>query len=350
MSGMTANDQDPGAETASAATVTTPDPFLSAVGPASTFGIGSLPHRGADAAARLSMEAFDVLTLPSLPRRSPAESPIAQALVGTPGVTLGQYGTVAIDVARLDPAADVRTEWWRDAFVGFRTTIELARAEGYTGPVKWQFVGPISVGLALRRAGARPEIAFPMARRAVRCHLASLSSAISSALPASPQLVVIDEPFLDDLMSHDFPIAPDEAADLLSSAMAAVEPSAATGVHSCGATDLAPLLAAGPTVLSIPVRPTVSSAAGYLDRFLRAGGRIAWGAVPTEGPIGSGTARTIGRLHAAWSALAERGCDADLLRRQSFVTPQCGLGSLSTSVAERVCEATGLLSQAVRST
>ena len=41
--------------------------------------------------------------IPSLPRRSPAESLIAQAVVGTPGVTLGQYGAIAVDLDRLDP-------------------------------------------------------------------------------------------------------------------------------------------------------------------------------------------------------------------------------------------------------
>ena len=349
MASMTANEQDPGVTaSAPAGTVDAPARFLDVVAPAATLGVGSLPHRDATAAAQFSMGAFDVLTLPSLPRRSPAESPVAQALVGTQGVTLGQYGTVAIDVARLDPSAAVRTELWRDAFVGFRTTIELARAGGHEGPVKWQFIGPVSVGLALRRAGAPAAIAFPMALRVVRSHLASLSATIADALPMSPQLVVIDEPFLDDLMSRDFPIAPDEAADLLSSAMAAVEPSATIGVHSCGAADLAPLLSAGPTVLSVPARPSIASDASRLDRFLHNGGWIAWGAVPTEGPIGVAATRTTGRLHAAWNAMIERGCDPDRIRQQCLITPQCGLGTHSTSVADRVCLAATAVSRSVR--
>ncbi len=209
------------------------------------------------AAAEFRVETFDVLTLPSLPRRSPAEAPVAQALVGAPGVTLGQYGTVAIDLARLDPAAEVRTELWRDAFGGFRACLEVASERGHAGPVKWQFVGPISVGLTLVRAGASSDVAFPMAVRLVRSHLTSLVGAIADTLPGSPQLVVLDEPFLDDLMTHDFPIAPDEAIDLLSSAMAAVEASATVGVHTCGDVDLATLIASGPKVLSLPARPSL---------------------------------------------------------------------------------------------
>lgn len=322
--------------------------FLDAVPAAATVGIGSLPHRDAAAAALCSFTAFDVLTLPSLPRRSPAESPIAQALVGAPGVTLGQYGTVAIDVARLDPTVDVRTELWRDTFAGFRACLDLAVDRRHTGPVKWQFVGPISVGLALQRAGAPPAIAFPMALGLVRSHLESLSDSVRVVLPDSPQLVVLDEPFLDDLMSHDFPIAPDEAVDLLSSAMAAVEARATVGVHTCGEVDLATLLASGPKVLSLPARSSLVPYAGYIGRFLNNGGWVVWGAVPTEGPIGSGAGRSTGRLHALWRDLVERGCDPVRLRQQSLISPQCGLGNHSTSVAERVCSTAMAVSRAIQ--
>jgi hypothetical protein len=329
------------------AAATRPPEFLDVVPAAATIGIGSLPHRDVRAAAEFSFEAFDVLTLPSLPRRCPAEAPIAQALGGTPGVTLGQYGTVAIDVSRLDPEADVLTEFGSDRFAGFRTCLDLAVERGHDGPVKWQFVGPISVGVALRRAGATPDVAFSMASRVVRSHVRSIGARVSEALPKSPQLVVIDEPFLDDVMAHDFPIAPDEAVDLLSSAMASIEFSATVGVHVCGDIDVATLTASGPKVLSLPARPSLVPYAGYLARFLDRGGVIAWGAVPTEGPIGGAVGRTAARLEAVWRDLAERGCDPVRLREQSLISPQCGLGGHSTSVAERVCSTTRAVSRAV---
>ena len=322
--------------------------FLDTAPAAATIGVGGLPHRDVDAAAEFSFEAFDVLTLPSMPRRCPAEAPIAQALVGAPGVTLGQYGTVAIDVSRLDPAAAVRTEFGSDRFAGFRACLDLAVRRGHTGPVKWQFVGPISVGIALRRGGAPSDVAFSMASRVVQSHLRSLAARISDALPDAAQLVVIDEPFLDGLMAHDFPIAPEEAIDLLSSAMASVEMSATVGVHVCGDIDVATLVASGPKVLSLPARASLVPYAGYLARFLDEGGAIAWGAVPTEGPIGGAAGRTAGRLEALWGQLVDRGCDPTRIRRQSLISPQCGLGGLSTSVAERVCAIARAVSRSVQ--
>ena len=100
-----------------------------------TVGVASLPHRNARQAAEFVLASYDVPTMPSLPRRSPAESPIAQALIGVCGVTLGQYGTVAIDVGRLDPTAPVCTDLQRDHFTGFRTFLAVAAERGHAEPV-----------------------------------------------------------------------------------------------------------------------------------------------------------------------------------------------------------------------
>jgi hypothetical protein len=322
---------------------------LDVIAAGSTTGIGSLPHRNASQAVEFAFDAYDVPAIPSLPRRSPAESSIAQALVGAAGVTLGQYGTVAVDVERLDPTAPVETDLRSDNFVGFRTFLDVARTRQYAGPVKWQFVGPISLGVALRRAGAAPDVAFGVAAKAVGSHLSALSAAVSAAVPDAPQLVVLDEPFIDGLMSNDFPIAPDEAVDLLSSAMAVLEPKVAVGVHCCGDADVATLLESGPSVLSLPVSVSLVPLAGYLDRFLRNGGWIAWGAVATEGPIGVTSARSWHHMSKVWCELVQRGCDANLLRDQSLLSPECGLGTHSVAVADRLCHSLRDVSRSLRS-
>ena len=314
-----------------------------------TTGIGSLPHRRADRAAEFALTAYEVPAIPSLPRRSPAEGTVAQALVGIPGVTLGQYGTVAVDADRLDPDAEVETDLDDDGFVGFRTFLELAVERGHRGPVKWQFAGPISVGAALRRAGASAEVAHSVALEAVRSRLRVLGAAVADALPESRQLVVLDEPVAADLMSHGFPIAPDQAIDLLSAAMAAVESFATTGVHCCGDVDIATLLESGPQLISVPATSSLVSMAGYLDRFLGNGGWIAWGAIATEGPIGVTAGRTWKQLSSLWCELVQRGCDAERLLGQCLLTPQCGLGVHSPDVATRICRSLSDVSRSLRS-
>jgi hypothetical protein len=120
-----------------------------------TSGIGSLPHRDVDHAARFVLDHLALPAIPSLPRRSPAEGMIAQAVVGIEGITLGQYGAIAVDAAAIDPANPVVTDLQHDAFGGFRAF--LAHAPGRVTAVKWQFVGPVTLGMAPCSTSSMPR-------------------------------------------------------------------------------------------------------------------------------------------------------------------------------------------------
>jgi hypothetical protein len=312
-------------------------------------GIGALPHRDAGAAAAFAIGEFGIATVPSLPKRAPAEALIAQAVVGLPGVSLGQYGSIAIDPVAVGDPGTILTDLAQDAFGGMRSFLDLASRIGLDGqPVKWQFVGPVTLGVALQRAGLDAAVAFAVAARAVRGHLADLSRAVAAVLPASPQLVLLDEPLLVDLMQPEFPIPPDEAIDLMSSGMAALGTDALVGVHCCGPVDLATLLATGPSAISISVGDELLEWAGYLARFLDDGGVIVWGVVPTEGPLPVTSDRHWRALSDLWCALVQRGCDPVKLRRQSMVSPTCGLGAHSVSVARRIARLTSEVGRRVR--
>ena len=311
-------------------------------------GIGGLPHRDAAAAASFVLRAMELPSIPPLPRRSPAEGSIAQAMVGMRGITVGQYGSIAVDAGLVDPLAPIVTDLDHDAFVGFRTFLAQAQALGHVGPVKWQFVGPVTFGIALMRAGVPANIAFESAVRCVRSRLQHLLDSVAQALPQSQQLVFIEEPALAELMQPGFPIAPDTAIDLVSGALAAVEGSAVPGLHVCGLSDIASQLAAGPTILSLPVCPEVADSAGYLARFIEQGGYVAWGVVPTTGPIVSSAERPWRQLCALWCELVQRGVDPTVLRQQAIMTPQCGLASHTPAVAERVHGFTAEVGRRVR--
>jgi methionine synthase II (cobalamin-independent) len=314
--------------------------------PGTASSIGSLPHRDADEAARFSLATLGLPIIPTLPKRSPAEGMVAQALVGLAGVTIGQYGSIAVDADAIDPEAPVVTDLNHDSFGGFRAFLDAAG--DHTGAVKWQFIGPVTLGLVLQRAGVASDLAFDVAVRAVRSHLQQLSALVTEAMPSSRQVVFIDEPSLDALLQPGFPLAPDTAIDLMSTSLASVEPAAMVGLHVCSTADLPSLLAVGPSVLSIPVSDSVADAAGYLVRFLEQGGLIAWGVVPTDGPIATSVERPWKALNKLWCTLVQRGADPVQLRQQCMVTPTCGLGMHSPSVAERVHRLTTELGHRVR--
>ena len=124
--------------------------------PGAATGIGSLPHRSVHDAAAFALREYDLPAIPTLPRRSPAEGMIAQALVGIAGVTLGQYGSIAVDVDRLDPEAPVATDLGHDAFGGLRG---VPRHRGRPPAARARQVAVRRAGHARRRADPRRRAA-----------------------------------------------------------------------------------------------------------------------------------------------------------------------------------------------
>ena len=313
--------------------------------PGASFGVGSLPHRESRDAVEFAWRATDIPTIPSLPRRSPAEGMIAQALVGIEGVSAGQYGSISVDVDALDLAGEVTTDLMSDAYGAFAAFLHSAQDMDVAPEfVKWQFVGPLTLGFSLVRGGMAVEVAAPLAMQAVRCHVRALQAEVAAVMPASTQIVVFDEPMLHEALVPGFPVSPDEVIDFVSGALAAVEPGNISGVHSCAETDWVALLSMGANILSVPV-PSASddeqmgamlAAAPRISEHLEHGGRIAWGAVRTDGPIAVSADRPWKNLAGALCALVQSGVDPLLIRRNSFVTPACGLGTHSPAVAERV--------------
>ncbi len=345
-----ANDGGDGmSESKSDALTPRPSSDRPAIGNGAAVGVGSLPHRDAAAAAAFSIGEFDIATVPSLPRLSPAEAMVAQAVVGLPGVSLGQYGSIAVDPAHVADAEPITTDLAHDSFAGLRAFLDLATKVNLDGdPVKWQFVGPVTLGVTLQRAGLRPDAAFALAGRAVRAHLLDVAGAITEVLPRSHQLVLLDETLLGSLMTPEFPIPPDEAIDLMSSAMAVVSSVGTVGIHCCRPADVATMLASGPGVISVPASAELVEWAGYLTRFLDDGGVIALCVVPTDGPIALSAERHWRALSDLWCALVQRGCDPVTLRRQSLITPACGLSTHSVSVARRLARLTGDVAKRVK--
>ncbi len=282
--------------------------------------IGGLPHRDAAAAAAFAIGEFEIATIPSLP-----------------------------NVADITAAALATDELDDSSFDGLHAFLTLGRLVNLDGePITWHLPGPLSVGVSLCDAGLEPAEAFALAGKVVGSKLVDIAAEVSRVLPSSPQLVMIDEPALADLMQPEFPIPPDHAVDVMSSAMAALPHDVVAGIHCNLRCDIATMLASGPAVISVPVTDDLVDWAGYIDRFLDDGGVIAWGVVPTGGPIAAGADRYWRALSDVWCELVRRGCDPVALRRQSMVTPGGGLEAHAVSVARRLARLTAEVAKRVR--
>ena len=283
-------------------------------------GVGSLPFSESGRAVAAVLEHLPELpAAPQLPRRSPREGMLAQAATGMAGVHIAADGSLYTDtraIAAVDPTTALQGEAWRS----LRAFVDAAADR--TGPVKLQLTGPITLGLALAACGVPSPLAFTAAGAQVRAQATALVGLIRHRLPGGA-VVVLDEPGLTALSSPSYPLPFDATLDLLSGVLAVLSRGALAGVHCCGPTDWQLILQAGPELVSFPVddAPDGGVLAGYLER----GGVAAWGAVPTDRPIGSEPEPHWRRLAESWCDLARGGCDPVLLRSQSLITPACGL-------------------------
>jgi hypothetical protein len=264
--------------------------------------------------------------------RSFLEGMVAQAARGIQGVTVTRGG-IEVDPSRLDPEAPVDPCLDGAGHAGLLALLSLVA--GRTEPIKVQLTGPVTLGLALIEAGAEPQVAFRVAANAVRTQGAALVALCRQRLPQAPLLAFLDEPGLTALAGG-IPLDVDATTDLLSGALAVLEPEATTGVHCCGPTDWRLVSAAGPTVLSLPATAeAVLPAAVALSSHIERGGWVAWGAVPTHEPLGTDVDRLWRRLTALWCELVKSGCDPVQLRAQALVTPACGLAGHGISQTSR---------------
>ena len=148
----------------------------------STVGIGSLPHRDLESAIEFALDATVIPTIPTLPKRSPAEGMVVQADARHPG----HHGRpVRCDLGRRQPHRSRCAGHHRSAA---RCVRRLPRVPGRSSrsardrQVADGRPGHAGHGVAARR---RARATSPSTCRcgAVRSHLQHLLDAVDAALP-----------------------------------------------------------------------------------------------------------------------------------------------------------------------
>lgn len=301
--------------------------------PGLATGIGSLPHTDARAAAEVSIEGTPRLpAAPQLPNRNERELMLPQWAVALPEVTVGSGGTLrfdpTIDLTPPEPRFDAAAHGGLLAFVDV-----LASRPTPVQRVKLQLTGPLTLGLALCDAGMPAPMAFRRASEVVQAWIPMLEALVATRLPGTQVVLMLDEPGLVVWKESEGPLDREAAVDMLSGALASVQGIA--GVHVCGHGDRRLVLEAGPHLISMEVADDLVDDGGLIARYLDGGGWVAWGAIPTDGPIGDSGELLWRRLAAVWCELTRRGCDPVLLRTRAVITPACGLAGHGPSQAAR---------------
>jgi hypothetical protein len=301
--------------------------------PGVATGVGSLPHDDPVAAAELVLRRLPELpAAPQLPARDPREGMLAQWLGALPEVSVAADGSFTVVH---DSDAAPHCDFADGGHDGLLTFLEVAAArEKPPVRVKAQVTGPLTLGMALHAAGVPAPRAFRRAAEVTRAWSVAVEELVGARLPDAGLVLFFDEPGLVSWHRGNEPLDRESAIDVLSGALASVD--CVTGVHVCSDGDVALALEAGPEVLGVEVNDDLVRHTVSLARFLDGDGWIAWGAVPTDRPVGESADphwRTLARV---WCDLTRRGCDPVPLRTRGLITPACGLAGYGASQAERV--------------
>ncbi|MEU7611979.1 methionine synthase [Micromonospora sp. NPDC049204] len=309
-------------------------------------GIGSLPGTDIGEAQRVVLgELPELPHLPELPARGPGADLIGRSaglLVELPVEVYAGRWRVAPR-----PGRDLR----RAADLMERDLDQLAeQAEEYTGPIKVQAAGPLTLaaslelpigGRMLRDPGAVRDLTGSLAE-GLRAHVA----AVTRRLPRASVLLQLDEPSLPTVLAGRVPTESGlgayrpvdgvDAAALLRTVVDAV--GVPTLVHCC-APDVPLELIRSTGAVAVALDLDLVTKLDPLGEALDAGLGLLAGAAPTRPPSAGGaptSAQIADRVRQVWDRL---GFPRRQLAEQVVVTPACGLAGATPEYARAVLAA-----------
>jgi len=241
---------------------------------------------------------------------------------------------------------------------GFFEFIRLAAAQkDELLGLKGQITGPITFCTGTVDQGGRAIFYNDQLRDAAVKMLALKAQfqARKMAEIKTPAIVFFDEPGLSGFGTSAFiTISKEDIIGCLAEVFAAVKAeNGLNGVHVCANTEWSLLFDAGVDVLSY-------DAYGFFDRlvlypaqlkeFFERGGLLATGIVPTTAEfVESATTEALVKQWFEQTAqLEELGISRETIYQQTFITPSCGTGTISSEQATKVLRLTREVSEAIR--
>jgi len=242
-------------------------------------------------------------------------------------------------------------------------TAAVAQGEmAWARRLKGQLSGPLTIGFQVNDADGRPCFYNDQLRQVLTDCLASqarwqarhLKGLSEGAGIAESPIISVDDPGLYSYGQSTYVALGRE--EILASYRRIIDAlrgeGAMVSIHVCAGADWSIPIEAGFDMINIDVYGYFDSLlpyAGELQKFLSAGGRIAWGLVPTSSAaLDENTAGLLDRLKAMISRLAARGVSEELLWRNMGLTPSCGTGTLEVETAEVIYRLLAEVGQAIK--
>jgi hypothetical protein len=307
-----------------------------------TTAMGIMPHTDVGRALKLAL-GLDIPFWPQLPRVSLYEDMYVQASQNFPGIAVDfQNGRLSFDTARFQQELDGYFERM-DAPETFALTAEysavfhrfLGEELGSYKAIRGQVIGPVSFGFKVLDEDLKPiiyndearGILFDFIRKKANVQYRQLKERNPNAF------VWLDEPGLGYVFSGLSGYNDQQAKKDYHDFVEGLE--GPKGVHLCAEVNLPYLLELGVEILSFDayqIEFMPREYAGNVAEFIRKGGVISWGIVPTESAVlAAQTPEALsGILSDYWRVVAEStGLSLDRIAAQALVAPsRCCLSDI----------------------
>jgi hypothetical protein len=223
-----------------------------------------------------------------------------------------------------------------------------------SGPyLKGQTVGPITLAAAVKDREGKFLFYYPDLVDACTKGLAirALSQVRELSRTGRKPVIFLDEPYLTGFGSAFTPVQREDVVPLLREVIEYLRQrsDALVGIHCCGNTEWPMIVEAGPDIISFDAFSYMEPFLLFSEvvaRFIRKGGIVAWGMVPTFAYTGKETVEgLLAKLQEGFECLLRAGLDPEEIARHSLITPACGMGTMDPAAASRVQEMLAHLSE-----
>jgi len=333
-------------------------------------GIGSLPYKDADSALDLIFKYTPHIPFwPQLPKRDIKEGMVAQFSENLPGLKADETG---LRLVRSE-AADDRLEMFYEKIINndadyFKISPDFAlglhkfyqRLEKTSLKdikfIKCQITGPFTFSSSLKDDKGNALLYDSVLLQAmIRGLMMKAQWQINLFRKFGKKIILfVDEPYLGCFGSAYTPINREDVIKNLEELTLGIKSeNVLLGVHCCGNTDWSIFT----EVKAIDI--INFDAFGFLDRFvlyadnlkdfLKRGGIICWGVVPTGEFSGHETVDFLAqKIKNSINILINKGLDKDLLLDNLLLSPACGLGSMDIQKSESIFRLLSELSSSLR--
>ncbi|MDD5595473.1 MAG: methionine synthase [Candidatus Omnitrophica bacterium] len=309
-------------------------------------GIGSLPYTDAEAALDLIFQCLPEIPFwPQLPKLNAKEGMVFQFTQNFPesseeGLEIFYEKIINKDLDYFQISPD-----YAQGLYAFKKRLEkqsdLLKAIEF---IKCQITGPFTAAASFKN---KTGVAFLNDSVLMQAFIKGLIMKALWQIKFFQEfdkkiIMFIDEPYLGCFGSAYTPLNREDVVKGLTELTEGIKSDQVLiGVHCCGNTDWSIFTdTPGIDIINFDAFSFLDKFVLYADNlkgFIKRGGMICWGIVPTQEFSGRESPEFLAeKLENGLSVLEKKGLDKDLLRERLLISPSCGLGTLNTEKATQI--------------